>query len=99
MNRVLFSWIALGIGAVVVLVLLGSGAPGAQGQPGLPLLTSLFLAEFGFVVTAAGCFLSLRDWWVRQPGVLYLVLPLACGVLALGLAWLGLAIWESRVAM
>ena len=98
MNKSRFSWVALGIGGIVAMILLRFGVPGSQGEQVLPLLTSLFLAEFGFLITAAGSYMGYRAWSVQQGGVLSLLPPVGCVLLAVGFAWLGLAIWGEKIA-
>ena len=99
MNKAHFSWIALGIGIVIAMLLMRFGAPGADGKPGLPLLTTLFLAEFGFVVSAGGAYFGFRQLPGRARSLAALLPPIACLLLALGFAWLGLGIWSERVAV
>ena len=98
MNKTHFSWIALGIGGLIAMILLRFGATGQTGEPELPLLTSLFLAEFGFLVTGAGAIIGIKAWLVERPGLLFLLSPVACALLALAFAWLGFAIWGEKVS-
>jgi hypothetical protein len=98
MNQSKFSWIALGIGGFVALLLLRFGPSGGEEQA-LPLLTSLFLAEFGFLVSAAGAYLGYRSHAGERRTPLFWLTPLACLLLALGFAWLGLTIWSQQVAI
>jgi len=98
MNRPSFSWIALGLGTLIAMILLRFGPTGAEGGQGLPLLTALFLAEFGFLVALAGAFLGFRAWQSQNRGVVLLLPPIACAALAVGFAWVGVAIWNGVVA-
>jgi hypothetical protein len=98
MNRLPFSWAALGLGSLIAMVVLRFGWTGIEGEQELPLLTTLFLAEFGFLVTAAGAILGSRAWRARQERMLALLPPATCGILAIGFAWVGVAIWSNRIA-
>ena len=63
-KRFPFTWAAAGLGLVLALVLaLGGGPVGtpsggidSQAARGMPLLTRLFIGEFGFLITAGGAF-------------------------------------------
>jgi len=98
MKKTSFSWFALGLGSFVAMVLLGFEAAGAGTGQGLPLLTSLFLAEFGFVVSAAGAVLGFGAWRAAGAGGILLLSPIACATLSLGFAWVGVSIWIGSVA-
>ncbi len=98
MNKSFFSWLALGIGGLIVVILLRFGALGPEDDQGLPLLTSLFLAEFGFLATAAGAYFGYRSWTADKSGLVNLVSTIVCVVLSLGCAWMGMVIWSERVA-
>jgi len=98
MNRSNFSWLALGLGSVIALILLGFKAPGDGAGWGLPLLTALFLAEFGFLISAAGAVLGFGAWQVQEKVGVLLLSPIACGALSLGFAWVGISIWSGSVA-
>jgi hypothetical protein len=54
MGNLSFPWLALGLGLLVAVGLLSSGALSPDGNYSLPLLTMLIVNEFGFFVTAIG---------------------------------------------
>ena len=90
-----FPWLALGIGLVLAAALLRSGAADPGGGYGLPLLTLLLMAEFGFLVTAVGAFLGLRTLQRRGLSLGYGLAALGCAVLALAFLLLGLSLWPG----
>jgi len=94
-----YSWIALGVAGLIALILLRFGPGNAAEGSGLPLLTSLFLAEFGFLVSAVGAVLGIRAWFSGSAGMAILLSGIACALLAVGFGWTGLAIWSDKVAV
>lgn len=98
MKRFNFPWIAAGIGIILAIGMLRGGATEPAGATGLPPLTLLFMSEFGFLVTAAGAFVGIRAWR-RGSSRRELLLGLACSVLALGFAAIGIAMWRVHVAV
>lgn len=98
MSKPSFSWLALGLGSIIAMVLLRFGPPGSGTGQGLPLLTALFLAEFGFLVSAAGTALGFSTWRTQEKGGVLLLSPIACGALTLGFAWVGVVMWVGNVA-
>jgi hypothetical protein len=90
-----FAWLALGIGLLSAMVLLGSGATRSDGEYALPLLTLLIVSEFAFIVTAIGAVTGVRTLIGQrfQPGVLFAVA--GCSALAVGFLWLIIRIWPG----
>jgi hypothetical protein len=90
-----FSWVALGVGLLIALVLLKTGALAPEAARSLPLLTLLIVTEFGFFLTAIGAGLAIRSL-VSQGFNVGLALALAgCVALAGGFLWLGLQLWPA----
>ncbi len=91
-----FPWIALGVGLLLLLLLLGTGAlPSLREGRDLPLLTQLIMAEFGFFLTAIGAYRSVVQ--ARAAGwrpALVLVLA-GCVLLAVAFLWLGVQLWPG----
>ncbi|MDX1697324.1 MAG: hypothetical protein R3308_03515, partial [Thiohalobacterales bacterium] len=54
MKKQAFPWIALSLGLLVMVTLLGSGALRPAEEYALPMLTMLIVNEFGFFLTAIG---------------------------------------------
>ncbi len=92
-----FYWLSVGIGLVILMVLLQSGALGAEAEMRLPLLTLLIVNEFGFFVTAIGMVfagMAIKREGVALPKVLT---GLANGVLAIAFVLLGMRLWPGLV--
>ena len=70
MGNLGFPWLALGLGLLVAVGLVLSGALSPEGRYELPLLTMLIVNEVGFFVTAIGAGVGInmmtRDG-VQQP--------------------------------
>ena len=90
-----FPWLALGLGLVIAAVLGLGGAVDPAAGPVLPLLLLLLLNEFGFVLTAIGAGLALRDASRTGFSPTLLMLIAGCAVLAAGFLWLGLRLWPG----
>ena len=93
--RISFPWLALGLGLLIALVLITTGAVGPEVDRRLPLLTLLIVTEFGFFLTALGAGLAIRQL-IQQglnPGVI--LSASGCVALAAGFAWLGLQLWPG----
>ena len=90
-----FPWIALGVGLVLTLVMIKTGALQGGSEPGLPLLTWLIMAEFGFFLTAIGAGMATRNMLVQGFSA-GLAAAAAGGVLLAGcFLWLGLKLWPG----
>lgn len=90
-----FPLLASVLGMLLALALARAGV--SSSEPLLPLLTLLFMCEFGFVVTAAGTWIGIRAWLVDR-GRLGILLPaISCLLLALGFLYVGLSLWGGVV--
>ena len=90
-----FPWLAAGLGLLLAMVLLQTGALGPAEARSLPLLTMLFISEFGFLVTAAGSIVAARTLLQQGRTWSLLLLTLACGGLAIAFFSLGIMLWQS----
>ena len=92
-----FPWVALGVGLLIALLLIQTGAlqPAAGGR--LPLLTQLIVAEFGFFLTAIGAGMAVRIMMSRGFNAPLLIAAAGCGVLSVGFLWLGMQLWPQGV--
>lgn len=90
-----FPWLALGLGLVFAAVLGLSGAVDPAASPVLPLLMLLLINEFGFLLTAIGAGLALRDGFSSGFNATQLMLVVGCIALAAGFLWLGLRLWPG----
>jgi formate hydrogenlyase subunit 4 len=93
-----FPWISAGLGLTLTLVLISSGVFKDPAERGLPLLTTLFITEFGFLVTAAGAFISGRSFLETERSRMHIFLTVVCGALALAFFILGLLLWQETAA-
>jgi hypothetical protein len=93
-----FPWLSAGIGLLLAMVLIQSGVLGDAADRSLPLLTLLFISEFGFFVTAAGSVMAGRTLLQQGRSWSNLLLTLACGALSIAFFTLGILLWQSTVA-
>ena len=78
-------------------MLMRFAADGVEGEYRLPLLTSLLIAEFGFLVTAVAAGIGARDL-VRQGMRLWTILLLIGNLLlAVNFARVGIALWPGAI--
>jgi hypothetical protein len=92
-----FPWLAAGLGLLLAMVLLQTGVLGPAEARSLPLLTMLFISEFGFLVTAAGSIVAGRTLMQQGRSWTQLLLSLACGALAVAFFTLGIMLWQSSI--
>ncbi|MFQ5644845.1 MAG: hypothetical protein ACE5FQ_14275 [Thiogranum sp.] len=90
-----FPWLALGLGLIIALVMLVSGAVDPATQPALPLLTLLIMSEFAFFVTAIGACQAIRAGFVQGFGPGLIMVTAGCLLLACGFLWLGISLWPG----
>ncbi len=79
-------------GLLLALLLIGSRS--LSGGTALPLLTVLFICEFGFFVTAAGGGYGISIF-KKQGGIALLSSSLCCLLLAIFFIFSGLQIWQG----
>lgn len=90
-----FPWLALGVGLLLALVLIKTGAlPGGR-EGSLPLLTQLIIAEFGFFLTAAGAGMAVRTMQSQGATAALVTAVAGCVLLTAGFLWLGLQLWPG----
>jgi hypothetical protein len=92
-----YPWLALGLGLMLSLVLMRYADPGGADMHKLPLLTSLLMSEFGFLVTAVAAGICIRDLWKRNVEKLAVVLLAGNLLLAANFIRLGLQLWPDAV--
>ncbi len=90
-----FPWLALGLGLLLAVVLLQTGATRPDGEHSLPLLTMLIMSEFGFFLCAIGAGLGIRTLLKQEFSYSLLAVVLGCCVLAAGFLWLGIVLWPG----
>ena len=89
------TWLALGIGLAIAMVVLPGSQRDESGNTILPLLTLLLLNEFGFVLSAVGAVLGVNR--LRRTGLRFALLAAVAGcvLLAVVFAGLGLSLWPG----
>lgn len=97
MKKQAFPWIALSLGLLVMVTLLGAGALRPAEEHGLPLLTMLIVDEFGFFLTAIGAGIGVSALSKQGLRASLLITTVACGLLAAGFLFLGLRLWPGGV--
>ena len=90
-----FPWLALGLGLLVAVILLQTGATRPDGEHALPLLTMLVMNEFGFILCAIGAGLGIRNLLKQEFSFSLFAVVLGCSVLAAGFLWLGIVLWPG----
>lgn len=96
MPNTYFPWIASSTGVLLTLVLFFAGATSDPNEYALPLLMLLFICELGVLVTAAGAYIGARMWLTRRENIALLLVAVASAVLAIGLAAVGLILWQAN---
>ena len=88
-----FPYIALALGAFLLLVVLKGSQIASDGLTSLPLLTLLVVSEFSFFVNAIGAYIGFTQ--LRKTGFqpLYSLVTLLCLALSLYFMWLGIKLW------
>ena len=95
MSKKHFPWIASAIGLLLVAAVFFAGATSPSREYALPLLMMLFMSELGALVTAAGAFVGIRQWFGQRENIATLLAGLACAAMALALLSLGLTLWGA----
>lgn len=90
-----FPWLTLGVGLVLALVLVWFSPLNRSIPVAMPLLMALFMAELGFLVTAAGAMTAIYK--IRSSGMDNRLMVLVAGnlVLAVNLAYVGYVLWPD----
>jgi len=99
MGNLSFPWLALGLGLLVAVGLLSSGALSAEGSYSLPLLTMLIVNEFGFFVTAIGAGVGINMLLKDGMQTPLLMVIVGCAVMALGFLYLAIRLWPGMAAV
>jgi hypothetical protein len=77
------------------LVLAVGGGADPEATRRLPLLTLLFISEFGFLVTAIGAFHGFKTRGREDAETASLIAAVACVALALAFLIMGLGLWTD----
>jgi len=95
MNKNRFPWIALVLGLMLSLLVAFGSMPAAGGHTRLPVLMLLLSCEFGFIVTLAGGATGLLQLRSQASQRTLIPVSVACLLLAIAFAYLGLELWSS----
>ena len=95
MKKQAFPWIALSLGLLVMVTLLGAGALRPAEEYALPMLTMLIVDEFGFFLTAIGAGIGISVLMKEGVRVSLLITTLACIILCIGFLLLGFRLWPG----
>lgn len=97
MTKFPFTWLALGAGLLIALMLLGAQAT-PDGGP-LPLLTQLILAEFGFILNVIGAWTGLQR--LQRDGMQWSMVSatVGCIVIAVVLGLMGVALFPDSAGV
>ena len=90
------SWLALGIGLVFSLALMWFSPLNRSIPVAMPLLMALFMAELGFLVTAAGAVNAIMEIRSSGKGDRLLVLVAGNLLLAANLLYVGYVLWPKE---
>ncbi|MDC9724956.1 MAG: hypothetical protein PSN44_03415 [Gammaproteobacteria bacterium] len=93
MKTINFPYIALGLSAFLLLVVMRGSVLNSEGVTSLPLLTLLVISEFSFFVTAIGVYIGAHN--IKAAGIksVYTVVTLLCLVLSIQFMLLGIKLW------
>jgi len=93
MKTINFPYLALGLAATILLIVIRGGQLDAQGNTTLPLLTLLVMSEFAFFVTAIASYIGIKHLFAAGFKLLYAVTTLLCLVLSLRFLYMGVMLW------
>jgi hypothetical protein len=88
-------WLTLGIGLFLALILLRFSPLNASSGFILPMLTALLMSELGFIITAIGTGISIRDILKQGVKLRHAALMIGNLLLALNFVNQGLALWSE----
>ncbi len=95
MNNISFPWLALGLGLIVAVGLVMSGAFSPESNYKLPLQTMLIVNEFGFFVTAIGAGIGINTLVGKGKTPVLLGITVADGLMAAMFLYLGIQLWPG----
>ena len=93
MKTINFPYLALGLAATILLIVIRGGQLDAQGNTTLPLLTLLVMSEFAFFVTAIASYIGIKHLVATGFKLLYALTTLLCFVLSLRFLYMGIMLW------
>ena len=97
MSNLNYPQLALGMGLLVAIGILMSGALGPAEGYDLPVLTMLIVNEFGFFVTAIGVGVGINTMMGKGATTGMVIVSIACAVLAVLFLYLGIKMWPGFI--
>jgi len=88
-----FSFLVLGMGILLLLLVLKGSQPDGNGAMVLPLLTLLIVSEFGFITNGIGAFLGVKTLRADGLSVGPAIITVMCTVLSVVFMLLGIRLW------
>jgi len=93
MKTINFPYIALGLGAFLLLLVIGGSEINTDGTTVLPLLTLLVVSEFSFFVTAIAVYIGSQNIKAMGLKSFYSLTTLLCLFLSIQFMLLGIKLW------
>lgn len=90
-----FSWLTLTLGLVFSLILMWFGPLNPGARSFMPLLMALFMAELGFIATAAGAVAAVRKVLSNKADRRSIILAVGNTLLAINLLYTGFLVWPQ----
>ena len=97
MGKLTFPWLAMGMGLLLAIGLVASGAYSPDASYKLPLLTMMIVNEFGFFVTAIGAGIGINALLKNGVQPSLLMVTVSCAVMAAGFLYLAIKLWPGMV--
>ena len=86
--------LAASMGLLLHLLLFQTGALSPENGLSLPVLTLLFVSEFGFFVTAIGAVMGVRGLLKQGLRIVPVLVVLSCTGFAAGFFIIGMRLWK-----
>lgn len=96
MNKVNYPYIALGLGAVFMMMLAKGSVTQADGSTFFPLFTLLMISELAFFITASGAYVGVKKIVSEGVRPLAVIAVTGCLLLSAGFIWWGVTLWPSQ---
>jgi len=93
MKTINFPYIALGLTAFLLLLVIKGSELNSDGTTTLPLLTLLVVSEFSFFVTAIAVYIGSHNIKAKGFRSLYSLVTLLCLALSIQFMLLGIQLW------
>ena len=93
LQKMPFSFIAITLGIILLILLINAAPDVSGGEPRLPLLTMLIISEFGFVVNAIGAFTAIKKIIDNGMDQLMVAACICCTALSVKFLLVGISYW------